>query len=275
MDSHPVSLLEGTQAVRRDGVSASAHGSQTQKAVFAPTCGTGVEKCCRLQQTCGPRCLTGDLRYLSSYQAFPVYGSFSNEKSKNHPFWKKTALNPGELGGQSPPSWQWPFPYRSVREQIGRSAIAERLVRAPVIVEPEVAIQRWQQIGPAGEVAGVDEFVLQAAPQALDENVVQGTASSIHADGDAALLQRRQKIWRGELGPLIGVPDFGLAEAERRFQRGQTEAGLHRIGQFPTEHEAAEPIHHGNQVEEAAMHRNVRNIGAPDLVGPFDGDAAQ
>jgi hypothetical protein len=40
-------------------------------------------------------------------------------------------------------------------------------------------------------------------------------------------------------------------------------------------HEAAEPIHHGNQVEEAAMHRNIRNIGAPDLVGPLDGNAAQ
>jgi len=26
---------------------------------------------------------------------------------------------------------------------------------------------------------------------------------------------------------------------------------------------------------EDAMHRKVRNIGAPDLVGPFDGDAAQ
>jgi len=114
-------------------------------------------------------------------------------------------------------------------------------VGAPVIVEAEVAVQRLEQIGPAGEVAGVDEFVLQAAPQALDENVVQCAAPPIHADRDVALLQRRQKIWRGELGPLIGVPDFGLAEAERRFQRGQTKAGLHRIGKFPTEHEAAEP----------------------------------
>ena len=39
---------------------------------------------------------------LSSYQASPVYGSFSNQKSKNHPFWKKTALNPGGLGGRAP-----------------------------------------------------------------------------------------------------------------------------------------------------------------------------
>ena len=39
-----------------------------------------------------------------------------------------------------------------------------------------------EQIGAIGEVAGVDQFVLQAAPQTLDENVVQGTAASIHAD---------------------------------------------------------------------------------------------
>ena len=144
-----------------------------------------------------------------------------------------------------------------------------------MIVKAEVAVQRLEQIGPADEVAGVDKFVLQTAPQALDENVVQGTAPSIHADRDVALLQRRQKVGRGELRTLIGVPDFGLAEAECRFQRGQTEASLHRIGKFPTEHEAAEPIHHRNQVEEAAMHRNVRNIGAPDVVGPFDRDTAQ
>jgi hypothetical protein len=41
---------------------------------------------------------------LSSYQASPVYGRFSNQKRKTHPFWKKTALNPGGLGAE-PPSW--------------------------------------------------------------------------------------------------------------------------------------------------------------------------
>jgi len=61
-----------------------------------------------------------------------------------------------------------------VREQIGRRAVAERLVWAPVIVKMEVAVQRLEQIGPAGEIAGVNEFVLQAAPQPLDENVGLG-----------------------------------------------------------------------------------------------------
>ena len=113
-----------------------------------------------------------------------------------------------------------------MREQICRRAVAERLVRTLVIVEMKVAAQRLEQIGAADEIAGVDQFVLQAAPQALDENVVQGTAPSIHADRDVALLQRRQKVGRGELRTLIGVPDFGLAEAERRFQRVSSAARI-------------------------------------------------
>jgi hypothetical protein len=71
--------------------------------------------------------------------------------------------------------------------QVCRHAIVERLVRAPVIVELKVAIQRRIQVGPAGEVARVDDLVLHTAPQPLDENVVQGAAAPIHADGDAAL----------------------------------------------------------------------------------------
>ena len=96
-------------------------------------------------------------------------------------------------------------------------------MRALMIVEVEVAIQRREQIRATGEVAGINEFVLQTAPQALDKNVVQGATSSVHADGDAALLQRRQKIGRGELRPLIRIPDFGLTETERSPERGQTE----------------------------------------------------
>src|SRR5260370_15937279 len=117
-----------------------------------------------------------------------------------------------------------------------------------MIVKMKVAIQRREQVGPTGEIAWVDEFVLQAAPQALDENVVQSAAAPIHTDRDAALLQRCQKLRRGELRTLIGVPDLRLAEAERRFQRRQAEAGFHRVGQFPTEHEAAVPVHDRHQI---------------------------
>jgi len=36
---------------------------------------------------------------LSSYQASPLYGSFSNRKRQDHAFRKKTAPNPGGFGG--------------------------------------------------------------------------------------------------------------------------------------------------------------------------------
>jgi hypothetical protein len=34
-------------------------------------------------------------------------------------------------------------------------------------------------------------------------------------------------------------------------------------------------IHHGHQVQKAAAHRNIRNIGAPDVIGALDRNAAQ
>jgi len=59
-------------------------------------------------------------------------------------------------------------------------------VRALVVVEMEVAVQRMKQVGAIDEVAGVDQLVFQAAPQALDKNVVQGSTSAVHTDSDAA-----------------------------------------------------------------------------------------
>jgi hypothetical protein len=92
---------------------------------------------------------------------------------------------------------------------------------------------------------------------------------------DAALLKRSQEFGGGELRALIGVPDFGLTEAERGVERGQAEAGFHGVGEFPAEHEAAEQIHHCHQVEKAATQRNISNIGAPDVIGPEDFHATQ
>ena len=44
-------------------------------------------------------------------------------------------------------------------------------MRTLIVVETEVSIQRLEEIGAVGEVAGVDELVLQTAPQTFDENV--------------------------------------------------------------------------------------------------------
>src|SRR3954454_18262019 len=51
-------------------------------------------------------------------------------------------------------------------------------------------------------------LILQAPPQALDEDVVQIPALAIHADPNPAKLQLRQKIRAGELHPLVSVEDL-------------------------------------------------------------------
>ena len=84
-----------------------------------------------------------------------------------------------------------------------------------VIVKVEIVFQRREQILAGGEVAGIDQLVFERAPQAFDEHVVERAAAAIHADGDPAALEGSQEIGRGELRALIGVPDFGLSEAER------------------------------------------------------------
>ena len=73
-------------------------------------------------------------------------------------------------------------------KQVRRRAVPERLVRAAMVVEMDVILQRHEQIVASGEIAGIDQFVFQRPPQAFDEDVVQRAATPIHADGDAALL---------------------------------------------------------------------------------------
>ena len=55
-----------------------------------------------------------------------------------------------------------PVSLLAAREQIGWCAVAERLVRALVVVEMEVAVQRLKQVGAIDEVAGVDPGVSSA-----------------------------------------------------------------------------------------------------------------
>ena len=142
-----------------------------------------------------------------------------------------------------------------------------------MVVEMKVVFQRRKQFVAQREVARIDQLVFERTPQAFDENVVE--CAAIHADGDPALLERREELGRSELRALIGVPDFGLAKTKRGVQRGQAETDLQRVGELPTEHETTEPVHHGHQVQEAPAHGKVSNMGAPDVVGSLDRDAAQ
>ena len=75
------------------------------------------------------------------------------------------------MQGAEPPSGQRSLPDGSVREQIRGCLVAERLVWPLVIVKVKVVFQRRKQILAGGEVAGVDQLVLERPPQPFDENI--------------------------------------------------------------------------------------------------------
>ncbi len=51
-------------------------------------------------------------------------------------------------------------------------------------------------------------LVLQAAPQPLDEHVVQPAASAVHANACAGVVEHIGKCGAGELTALVGVEDL-------------------------------------------------------------------
>src|SRR5208337_4562834 len=158
----------------------------------------------------------------------------------------------------------------------GGRLVAERLVGALVVVEAEVVADAGARLGHVVVGVQVDLLVLERAPEPLDEDVVQTAALAVHADGDAALAQRRREGFRGELRALVGVEDLRLAEAsERLLQRLDAEAGVERVGQAPRQHPARVPVHDRHQVREARLHRDVGDVGRPDLIDPADLEAAQ
>ena len=80
----------------------------------------------------------------------------------------------------------------------------------------------------------------------------------------------------GELAALVGIEDL------RRAMPGQglvesvcAEARVQRVRQPPSQDEPARPVHDRHQVKEAAVHRDVSDVGAPDMVRPLDRQTPQ
>src|SRR5215470_7865708 len=103
-----------------------------------------------------------------------------------------------------------PQPWRRQRRCPRRpwGAVGERLVWAPVIVEGHPRCDPGARLATIGIAFQVDVFVLQAAPQALDEHVVHPAAAAVHRDLDTGAFERAGEGHAGELAALVGVEDL-------------------------------------------------------------------
>jgi len=71
--------------------------------------------------------------------------------------------------------------------------------------------------------------VLKGTPQAFDEDIVETTAFSIHADLNLRFQQSLCEDRRGILTSLIAVEDLRFRPYHRFFQRLHVENHVHRI----------------------------------------------
>jgi len=121
----------------------------------------------------------------------------------------------------------------------------------------------------------VDVLVLEGAPEALDEDIVQSPSSAIHTDADSLGFQTLAEGAGGELSSLIGVEHVGASLVQGLLKGVEAEGTVKGVGELPGQHITAEPVDDGYQVHKTASHGDVGNVGTPHLVRACDGQSPQ
>ena len=88
--------------------------------------------------------------------------------------------------------------FSALVHHVGRP-VGQPLVRALAVVKDKVFRQAEQQLFHRGVSIDVHVFVLDAAPQPLDKNVIEHAPPSIHADGDTLAFEDAREALAGEL----------------------------------------------------------------------------
>src|ERR1700739_761534 len=141
-----------------------------------------------------------------------------------------------------------------------RCSPAERLMRTSQIIPVEKRAKAALLFDAVGGGAQVDPFMLHGPPQALYEDVVVAAPASIHADRDPVIPQHLGELLAGELRPLIGIEDAGLAElGEGLAQRRDAEPRRERVRQPPGQYSSGCPVDDSDQVQKTLLHGDVRD----------------
>ncbi len=102
------------------------------------------------------------------------------------------------------------------------------------------------------EIIEVDAFILQRAPQSLDEDVGHPAPAVLHGHRDASLFTLRPEGGTSELAAFVGMEDLRPAmEHNRLVKRFNAEQDLCRVRQVPGQHVPTGQIHDCNEITKA------------------------
>ena len=99
-----------------------------------------------------------------------------------------------------------------------------------MVVKGDPAPDAGSRLRPGFPSVQIDAFILQGAPEALDEDVVDAAPFAVHRDPGANPFQSVGPDEGRELAALVGVHDLGRAElVDRLVQRLDAKVGFQRV----------------------------------------------
>ena len=139
-------------------------------------------------------------------------------------------------------------------------------MRPPPVVVIDPSRQSNARVRTGFEGVEINAFVFQTAPQTFDAHFIHPAAPAIHRDPNPGCGEHGREPGRGELALLIRVEYLRPAEPRHGLLQGfKSEFHIHGVRDPPGQDFAGCPVQDRDQVEKAAPHRDVGDIGAPDL----------
>lgn len=139
-----------------------------------------------------------------------------------------------------------------------------------VVVEVEVGSDTGSSFIDRTVGMQVHVFILDRPPEPFREDVVHAPASAVHADLHIFSKDETGEIAARELNPLIRVPNIRHGDLEGIRECLNAEIRFKRRRHFPSDDVPAEPIENGDQIGEAALKLDVRDVRSPDLIRTDD-----
>src|SRR5258708_19670495 len=143
-------------------------------------------------------------------------------------------------------------------------------MQAILIVELKIRFQPSFRIRYRLIIFEIHLLILDASPESFDENSVQSSPAAIPTDANSCCLQATSKIHTGKLHSLVVVKNLGSRLRKCLVERFETKRGFQGDRSSPSENRATEPVNDGDQIQEASLQADIRNICTPTLIDAID-----
>ena len=126
------------------------------------------------------------------------------------------------------------------------------------------------RLGPGVEMAAVDEFVFEGAPEGLHGGIVVAVAFAAHGGDGLDVLAGVAIVLAGVLNAPVGMKHQacrGLPVSQGHAPSGQDQFGVDVFTHGPADEPAAVLVQDAGQIKPAFLGGHVGDVAPPDLVG--------